>query len=129
LQPSNLIGICRKYCGDQVFSTRRGAWLSLWSGAARLRLDRPAAVHSYRCQDATKGLPRGRRERGNAALRITVARPCGRKPWRDLFPPTGRITTLETKDSDWEKSFGVNVFGTLKVIRRFIKPMIEQLMK
>jgi len=45
---------------------------------------------------------------------------------RDLFPPTGRITTLETKDSDWEKSFGVNVFGTLKVIRRFIKPMIEQ---
>ena len=45
---------------------------------------------------------------------------------RDLFPPTGRITTLETKDSDWEKSFAVNVFGTLKVIRRFIKPMIEQ---
>ena len=45
---------------------------------------------------------------------------------RDLFPPTGRITTLETKDSDWEKSFAVNVFGTLKVIRRFIKPMLEK---
>jgi NAD(P)-dependent dehydrogenase (short-subunit alcohol dehydrogenase family) len=45
---------------------------------------------------------------------------------RDLFPPTGRITTLETKDSDWEKSFGVNVFGTLKVTRRFVKPMIEK---
>jgi len=45
---------------------------------------------------------------------------------RDLFPPTGRVTTLETSDSDWEKSFGVNVFGTLKVIRRFIGPMIEQ---
>ena len=45
---------------------------------------------------------------------------------RDLFPPTGRVTTLETKDSDWEKSFGVNVFGALKVTRRFIKPMIEQ---
>ena len=30
---------------------------------------------------------------------------------RDLFPPTGRTTTLETKDSDWEKSFAVNVFG------------------
>jgi 1,1a-dihydroxy-1-hydro-9-fluorenone dehydrogenase len=45
---------------------------------------------------------------------------------RDLFPPTGRITTLETKDSDWERSFAVNVFGALKVIRRFIKPMIEK---
>jgi 1,1a-dihydroxy-1-hydro-9-fluorenone dehydrogenase len=45
---------------------------------------------------------------------------------RDLFPPTGRVTTLETKDSDWEKSFGVNVFGALKVTRRFIKPMIEK---
>ena len=45
---------------------------------------------------------------------------------RDLFPPTGRTTTLETKDSDWEKSFAVNVFGTLKVTRRFIRPMIEK---
>jgi 1,1a-dihydroxy-1-hydro-9-fluorenone dehydrogenase len=45
---------------------------------------------------------------------------------RDLFPPTGRITTLETQDADWEKSFAVNVFGTLKVIRRFIKPMLEK---
>lgn len=45
---------------------------------------------------------------------------------RDLFPPQGKITTLETKDSDWQKSFDVNVFGVLKVIRRFIRPMIEQ---
>ena len=45
---------------------------------------------------------------------------------RDLFPPTGRVTTLETKDSDWERSFGVNVFGALKVTRRFIRPMIEK---
>ena len=45
---------------------------------------------------------------------------------RELFPPTGRTTTLETKDSDWLKSFGVNVFGALKVTRRFIKPMIAQ---
>jgi NAD(P)-dependent dehydrogenase (short-subunit alcohol dehydrogenase family) len=44
---------------------------------------------------------------------------------RDLFAPTGRITTLETKDSDWEKSFAVNVFGALKVTRRFIRPMLE----
>ncbi len=45
---------------------------------------------------------------------------------RDLFPPTGRVTTLETKDSDWQKSFEVNVFGVVKVIRRFIQPMIEK---
>ncbi|HUK59062.1 MAG TPA: SDR family oxidoreductase [Stellaceae bacterium] len=45
---------------------------------------------------------------------------------RDLFPPTGRVTTLETKDSDWERSFAVNVFGVLKVTRRFIRPMLEK---
>jgi NAD(P)-dependent dehydrogenase (short-subunit alcohol dehydrogenase family) len=45
---------------------------------------------------------------------------------RDLFPPQGKITTLETKDSDWQKSFNVNVFGVLKVIRRFIRPMLEK---
>jgi NAD(P)-dependent dehydrogenase (short-subunit alcohol dehydrogenase family) len=45
---------------------------------------------------------------------------------RDLFPPSGRITTLETKDSDWQKSFAVNIFGPLKVIRRFIRPMLEK---
>ena len=45
---------------------------------------------------------------------------------RNLFPPTGKITTLETEDSDWEKMFGVGVFGTLKVTRRFIQPMIKR---
>ena len=45
---------------------------------------------------------------------------------RDLFPPSGRITTLETKDADWEKMFGVTVFGTLKLTRYFIQPMLEK---
>jgi 1,1a-dihydroxy-1-hydro-9-fluorenone dehydrogenase len=45
---------------------------------------------------------------------------------RDLFPPTGRTTTLDTKDSDWERAFAVNAFGPLKVTRRFIRPMIEK---
>jgi NAD(P)-dependent dehydrogenase (short-subunit alcohol dehydrogenase family) len=45
---------------------------------------------------------------------------------RNLFPPTGKITTLETEDSDWEKMFAVGVFGTLKVTRQFIKPMLEK---
>jgi NAD(P)-dependent dehydrogenase (short-subunit alcohol dehydrogenase family) len=45
---------------------------------------------------------------------------------RNLFPPSGRTTTLETKDSDWERMFAVNVFGALKVTRRFIRPMLDQ---
>src|SRR2546426_554003 len=45
---------------------------------------------------------------------------------RDLYPPHGRMTTLETSDADWERMFAVNVFGTLKVTRRFIQPMLER---
>ncbi|MGW4370982.1 SDR family NAD(P)-dependent oxidoreductase [Nocardia takedensis] len=43
-----------------------------------------------------------------------------------LFYPTGHRKTLETTDQDWETMFKVNVFGTLKVIRRFIQPMQAQ---
>lgn len=42
------------------------------------------------------------------------------------FPPDGEITILETTDSDWEQAFAVSVFGTLKVTRAFIKPMLAQ---
>ena len=45
---------------------------------------------------------------------------------RILFPPTGRTTTLETSDEDWERAFAVNVFGALKVTRRFVQPMLEK---
>ncbi len=45
---------------------------------------------------------------------------------RILFPPTGRTTTLETTDADWERMFAVNLFGALRVTRRFIKPMLER---
>lgn len=40
-----------------------------------------------------------------------------------LFPPHGHVKLLDTSDSDWETMFGVNVFGTIKVIRRFVVPM------
>jgi NAD(P)-dependent dehydrogenase (short-subunit alcohol dehydrogenase family) len=43
-----------------------------------------------------------------------------------LFAPTGHRNTLDTTDRDWEVMFGVNVFGTLKAIRRFIEPMRAQ---
>jgi NAD(P)-dependent dehydrogenase (short-subunit alcohol dehydrogenase family) len=48
---------------------------------------------------------------------------------RDLYSPMqrqSRITTLETADADWKQMFGVNVFGVLKVTRRFIQPMLDK---
>ncbi|HZT05597.1 MAG TPA: SDR family oxidoreductase [Chloroflexota bacterium] len=45
---------------------------------------------------------------------------------RDLFPPTGRITTLQTKRSDWERMFGVTVFGAMDLTKLFIQPMIQK---
>jgi NAD(P)-dependent dehydrogenase (short-subunit alcohol dehydrogenase family) len=42
------------------------------------------------------------------------------------FPPSGEITILETTDADWENAFAVSLFGTLKVTRAFIVPMLKQ---
>lgn len=43
-----------------------------------------------------------------------------------LFAPLGHVKTLDTTDSDWETMFRVNVFGTVKAIRHFIRPMLEK---
>ena len=43
-----------------------------------------------------------------------------------LFAPAGRVKTLDTKDADWETMFRVNVFGVVKAIRRFVRPMLEK---
>jgi NAD(P)-dependent dehydrogenase (short-subunit alcohol dehydrogenase family) len=43
-----------------------------------------------------------------------------------LFAPLGHVKMLDTKDSDWEAMFRVNVFGVVKTIRRFIRPMLEK---
>jgi NAD(P)-dependent dehydrogenase (short-subunit alcohol dehydrogenase family) len=45
---------------------------------------------------------------------------------RDLYPPHGAATVLETSQSDWQRMFEVNVFGVLNVIRHFVPPMIDQ---
>ena len=45
---------------------------------------------------------------------------------RNLFPPHGRVTTLETTPADFERMYAVNVFGTLRVTLQFIKPMLER---
>ena len=45
---------------------------------------------------------------------------------RNLFPPMGAAKVLDIDMADWRRMFDVNVFGTLQVIRAFIKPMIEK---
>ena len=45
---------------------------------------------------------------------------------RDLYPPHGSVTVLETDVSDWQKMFDTHVFGTLRVIKTFIQPMLAQ---
>jgi len=43
-----------------------------------------------------------------------------------LFAPMGHVNMLDTTDADWEAMFRVNVFGTVKAIRRFIRPMMQK---
>lgn len=45
---------------------------------------------------------------------------------RDLYPPEGIVSVLETTDGDWEAMLGTNLVGTLDVIRAFVEPMIAQ---
>jgi NAD(P)-dependent dehydrogenase (short-subunit alcohol dehydrogenase family) len=45
---------------------------------------------------------------------------------RDFFPDTGACTVLGTQDAQWEQMFKVNVVGQLKVLRRFMQPMLAQ---
>lgn len=43
-----------------------------------------------------------------------------------LFAPKGHVPTLETTNEDWQRMFGVNVFGTVRVIQTFVQAMLEQ---
>jgi NAD(P)-dependent dehydrogenase (short-subunit alcohol dehydrogenase family) len=46
---------------------------------------------------------------------------------RDLYLEThGSITVLETDISEWERMFATHVFGNLRVIKRFVQPMLEK---
>jgi NAD(P)-dependent dehydrogenase (short-subunit alcohol dehydrogenase family) len=45
---------------------------------------------------------------------------------RDLYPPHGSATTLETEVGDWQKMFDTHVFGTLRVVKQFVRPMLEK---
>jgi NAD(P)-dependent dehydrogenase (short-subunit alcohol dehydrogenase family) len=43
-----------------------------------------------------------------------------------LFAPKGKVPTLETTIDDWQRMFGVNVFGTVRVIQTFVTSMLDQ---
>jgi NAD(P)-dependent dehydrogenase (short-subunit alcohol dehydrogenase family) len=43
-----------------------------------------------------------------------------------LFAPKGHVPTLETTSQDWLRMFGVNVFGTVRVIQAFAPAMVGQ---
>ena len=43
---------------------------------------------------------------------------------RDLYPPHGSVTTLETELGDWQAMFDTHVFGTLRVVKAFVQPML-----
>jgi NAD(P)-dependent dehydrogenase (short-subunit alcohol dehydrogenase family) len=45
---------------------------------------------------------------------------------RDLYPPHGSVTALETEVGDWQRMFDTHVFGTFRVIKRFVQPMLQR---
>jgi NAD(P)-dependent dehydrogenase (short-subunit alcohol dehydrogenase family) len=45
---------------------------------------------------------------------------------RDLYPPHGSVATLDTELGDWQRMFDTHVFGTLRVIKSFVQPMLER---
>jgi NAD(P)-dependent dehydrogenase (short-subunit alcohol dehydrogenase family) len=45
---------------------------------------------------------------------------------KDLYPPSGAVSVLESTNADWEAMFAVNILGTLNVTRAFIAPMLAQ---
>jgi NAD(P)-dependent dehydrogenase (short-subunit alcohol dehydrogenase family) len=45
---------------------------------------------------------------------------------RDLYIPSGSVTTLETEIGDWQKMFDGQVFGTVRVIKQFAPVLVEK---
>jgi 3-oxoacyl-[acyl-carrier protein] reductase len=45
---------------------------------------------------------------------------------RDLYPPHGSVTALETEVGDWQRMFDTHVFGTFRVIKSFVQPMVQR---
>ena len=45
---------------------------------------------------------------------------------RDLYPPSGAITVMETETGDWQRMLDTHVLGALRVIKTFGAPMLEK---
>jgi 3-hydroxybutyrate dehydrogenase len=46
---------------------------------------------------------------------------------RDLYPDTdGAVAIVDTEVSDWQRMFETHVFGTLRVIKTFVPPMLNK---
>jgi NAD(P)-dependent dehydrogenase (short-subunit alcohol dehydrogenase family) len=45
---------------------------------------------------------------------------------RDLYPPIGQRTIIETELGDWWRMFDTHVFGTWRVVKTFAQPMMAQ---
>ncbi len=45
---------------------------------------------------------------------------------RNLYPPSGAITVLETEIGDWQRMMDTQVYGALRVLKLFSQPMIEK---
>src|SRR5581483_11722079 len=45
---------------------------------------------------------------------------------RNLYPPHGWMKTLDTEVCEWQRMFESHVYGALRVIKQFSKPMVEQ---
>jgi NAD(P)-dependent dehydrogenase (short-subunit alcohol dehydrogenase family) len=45
---------------------------------------------------------------------------------RDLYPPTGQRTIMETEADEWQRMFDTNCLGPFRVIKAFVPAMMEQ---
>jgi NAD(P)-dependent dehydrogenase (short-subunit alcohol dehydrogenase family) len=45
---------------------------------------------------------------------------------RDLYPPHGSVTLLDTEVGDWQRMFDTQVFGAVRVIKAFVPQMLER---
>jgi NAD(P)-dependent dehydrogenase (short-subunit alcohol dehydrogenase family) len=45
---------------------------------------------------------------------------------RNLYPPSGAITVLETEIGDWQRMIDSHLYGALRVIKLFSAPMLER---
>jgi NAD(P)-dependent dehydrogenase (short-subunit alcohol dehydrogenase family) len=45
---------------------------------------------------------------------------------RNLYPPSGAITVLETEIGDWQRMIDSHLYAALRVIKLFVQPMIER---